>query len=202
MDNIGLRMTWKNGEKIDTNGESSKVLKVRAFLLAQMVMNMPTMWETQVQSLVQEDPLEKGVATNSSILTWRIPWMERPGGLQSMGSPIVRHDWVTSTHTTLHQATTYWDITEALWSRQALGSPLRGGKNLTRQGKSRTLQGQEGINSCGIQATMNGHHQTGAEVMMGSYALHLRKGCDNPTGRGWHPWTVSFSPTTVDSNSE
>ena len=73
MDNIGLRMTWKNGEKIDTNGESSKVLKVRAFLLAQMVMNMPTMWETQVQSLVQEDPLEKGVATNSSILTWRIP---------------------------------------------------------------------------------------------------------------------------------
>ena len=66
-------MTWKNGEKIDTNGESSKVLKVRAFLLAQMVMNMPTMWETQVQSLVQEDPLEKGVATNSSILTWRIP---------------------------------------------------------------------------------------------------------------------------------
>ena len=73
MDNIGLRMTWKNGEKIDTNGESSKVLKVRASLLAQMVMNMPTMWETQVQSLVQEDPLEKGVATNSSILTWRIP---------------------------------------------------------------------------------------------------------------------------------
>ena len=61
------------GKKIDTNGESSKVLKVRAFLLAQMVMNMPTMWETQVQSLVQEDPLEKGVATNSSILTWRIP---------------------------------------------------------------------------------------------------------------------------------
>ena len=61
------------GKKIDTNGESSKVLKVRASLLAQMVMNMPTMWETQVQSLVQEDPLEKGVATNSSILTWRIP---------------------------------------------------------------------------------------------------------------------------------
>ena len=50
------------------------------------------MWETQVQSLGQEDPLEKGTATHSSILACRIPWMEEPGGLQSMGSQTVGHD--------------------------------------------------------------------------------------------------------------
>ena len=50
------------------------------------------MWETQVLSLGQEDPLEKEVATHSSILAWKIPWMEEPGGLKSMGPPRVRHD--------------------------------------------------------------------------------------------------------------
>ena len=49
--------------------------------------------ETQVQSLDGKDPLEKGMATHSSILVWRIPWTEEPGGLQSMGSQRVRHDW-------------------------------------------------------------------------------------------------------------
>ena len=53
---------------------------------AQMVKNLPSVQETQVQSLGQEDPLEKGMATHSSILAWRIPWTEEPGGLQSMGS--------------------------------------------------------------------------------------------------------------------
>ena len=50
------------------------------------------MWETQVQSLGREDPLEKEMATHSSVLAWRIPWMEEPGGLQSMGSQRVVHD--------------------------------------------------------------------------------------------------------------
>ena len=50
-----------------------------------MVKNVPTAWETQVPSLGQEDPLEKGMATRSSIPAWEIPWMEEPGGLQSMG---------------------------------------------------------------------------------------------------------------------
>ena len=54
------------------------------------------MQETWVRSLGQEDPLEKEVATHSSILAWRIPWTEEPGGLQSMGSQRVRHDWATS----------------------------------------------------------------------------------------------------------
>ena len=57
-----------------------------------MVKNLPAMGETQVQSLGQEDSLEKGMATHSSILTWRIPWTEEPGGLQSTGSQRVGHD--------------------------------------------------------------------------------------------------------------
>ena len=55
-------------------------------LVAQMVKNLPAMLENWIQSLGREDPLEKGVATHSSILAWRIPWAEKPGGLQSMGS--------------------------------------------------------------------------------------------------------------------
>ena len=57
-----------------------------------MMKNPPAMQETQVQSLGQEDSLEEGMATHSSILAWRIPWTEEPGGLQSMGSQRVRHD--------------------------------------------------------------------------------------------------------------
>ena len=57
-----------------------------------MVMNLPAMQKTQVQSLGQKDPLEKGMATHSSILAWRIPWIEEPGGLQSMGLQRVGHD--------------------------------------------------------------------------------------------------------------
>ena len=56
-----------------------------ASLVAQMVKNLPAMWETWVRSLGREDPLERGMATHSSILAWRIPWTEEPGGLQSMG---------------------------------------------------------------------------------------------------------------------
>ena len=57
-----------------------------ASLVAQTVKRLPTMQETWVQSLGQEDLLEKEMATHSSILAWKIPWMEEPGGLQSMGS--------------------------------------------------------------------------------------------------------------------
>jgi len=57
-----------------------------------MIKNLPVMQETQVQFLGEEDPLEKEMATHSSILAWRIPWKEEPGGLQSMGSQRVVHD--------------------------------------------------------------------------------------------------------------
>ena len=53
--------------------------------MAQTVKNLPPMWETQVRSLGWEDPLEKEMATHSSIIAWKIPWTEEPGGLQSVG---------------------------------------------------------------------------------------------------------------------
>ena len=64
----------------------------RASLVSQKVKNLPAMQETWVLSLSQEEPLEKGMATLSSILAWEIPWTEEPGGLQSMGLQRVRQD--------------------------------------------------------------------------------------------------------------
>ena len=60
--------------------------------MAQTVKNLSAMQESEVQTLGREDPLEKGKATHSSILVWRIPWAEEPGGLQSMGSQRVGHN--------------------------------------------------------------------------------------------------------------
>ena len=65
--------------------------------VAQMVKNLPAVQETQVRSLGQEDPLEKGMAVHSSVLAWRIPRREEPGGLQSMGSQRVGRDRATLT---------------------------------------------------------------------------------------------------------
>ena len=64
----------------------------QASLVAQIVKNLPTMWETRVQSLGWEDPLEKEMATHSSILAWRIPWTEESGGLPSVGSQRIGHN--------------------------------------------------------------------------------------------------------------
>ena len=69
----------------------------QASLVAQMVKNLPRMWETQVWSSGLELTLEKEMATHSNILAWRIPWTEEPDGLQSTGSKRGRHDWVTDT---------------------------------------------------------------------------------------------------------
>ena len=81
--------------------KNQKLLSVetgkRTFLVAQIVKNLPAIQETQVQSLSLEDPLEKGVATHSSILAWMIPWTEEPGGLQSLGSQRVGHNRATNT---------------------------------------------------------------------------------------------------------
>ena len=63
--------------------------KKRASVVAQTVKNLPAVQETRVRSLGQEDPLEKGMATHSSILACKAPWMEEPGKLQSMGSQTV-----------------------------------------------------------------------------------------------------------------
>ena len=67
-------------------------MHARASQVAQTVKNLPAVQDTQVQSLGQEDPLQKGMATHLSILAWRIKWREEPGGLQSMGSQRVGDD--------------------------------------------------------------------------------------------------------------
>ena len=69
--------------------------------MAQTIKSPPAMRETWVRSLDWEDPLEKGMATHPSLLAWRILWTEAPGGLESMGSQRVRHDWVTQ-HSSAH----------------------------------------------------------------------------------------------------
>ena len=63
-----------------------------ASLVAQMLKNLPAVQDTQVRSLSWEDPLDKEMATHSSVLAWKVPWTEEPGGLQSMGSQRVGHD--------------------------------------------------------------------------------------------------------------
>ena len=65
--------------------------------MAQMVKNLPAVQETLAQILGREDPLKKEMATHSSILAWRTPWTEEPGGVQSMGSQRVGHDRATFT---------------------------------------------------------------------------------------------------------
>ena len=73
----------------------TKPVHVWVSLVAQMVKNLSAKQETQVWSLGQEGPPEKGMATNSSVFAWRIPWIKTPGRLQSMGSQRVEHDWAT-----------------------------------------------------------------------------------------------------------
>ena len=70
--------------------------------MAQTVKHLPTKWETRVQSLDWEDPLEKEMATHSSSLVWRIPWTEEPGRLQSMGSQRVGNVWATLLTSSTH----------------------------------------------------------------------------------------------------
>ena len=77
----------------------SVLILFQASLVAQAVKNLPAMQETRVQSLGWEDPLEKGMATHSSILPWRISWTEEPGRLQFIGLQGVGHDWATNTFT-------------------------------------------------------------------------------------------------------
>ena len=75
-----------------TESDTTEATEQQQQLVAQTVKNLPAMQETWVQSLDWEDPLEKGIASHSSVLAWRIPWTEEPGGLQSMASQRVGHD--------------------------------------------------------------------------------------------------------------
>ena len=82
----------KGGLKFKKTDVIKFTLLIKASLVAQTVKSLLARWETWVRSLGQEDLLEKEMATHSSIIAWRIPWMEEPGRLQSMGSQRIRHD--------------------------------------------------------------------------------------------------------------
>ena len=90
-------------------------LKYTIYVVAQRVKRLPTLWETRVWTLGQEEPLEKEMATHFSTFAWKIPWTEKPGSLQSMGSQRVRHHWATlltylniKKRTQLHPSTENW----------------------------------------------------------------------------------------------
>ena len=82
----------------------------RASLVAQRVKHLPAMQETQVRFLGWEDLLEKEIATHSSNLAWKIPWMEKPGRLQSMGTQRVGHDWATSLYIKINYTRQAYDL--------------------------------------------------------------------------------------------
>ena len=103
-------------------------LALGAALVTQTVKNLPATQETWVQFLGREDPLEKEMATHSSILTWRIPWTEEPGGLQSMLSQRVRQDWWTNYQVQAHSAC----CTRGQWIQEMRGC----GKEETLIGES------------------------------------------------------------------
>ena len=84
---------WETTPKtaLGQQSQDEQLIRGNSSLVAQTVTKLSAVQETRVRSLDLDDPLEEGVATHSSILTWRIPWTEEPGGLQSMGSQRVRH---------------------------------------------------------------------------------------------------------------
>ena len=94
------------------------LMNFRASLVAYMVKNLPAIWETRVWSLGWEDPLEKEMATHSSILAWRILWTEEPGELQSMGSQ--SQTWLGDWHTHKHNEHLHsfqWSATQTWWRK-------------------------------------------------------------------------------------
>ena len=93
-------------------------------LVVQRLKSLPAMWETWVRSLGREDPLEKEMATHSSILAWRIPWMEELGGLQSTGHK------ESDTTERLHSLSFFYDLNNAISSLKRLAQLFPGPKHL------------------------------------------------------------------------
>ena len=93
------RLAWVSLSLPTPDEEEQRPTTPLHFPMAQSVKNLPAKQESQVQSLGRQDPLEKGMATHSSILAWRIPWTEELGRLQSVGSQRVGHNWMTNTFT-------------------------------------------------------------------------------------------------------
>ena len=104
-------------------------LPPRAALMAQTVKNLPTTRETQVQSLGQQDPLEKETATHSSVLAWRIPRTEEPGGLQSTGWQRVRYDLSDLARTHSHKCPSLLGNGTCEWLRTELEAGVQDPKS-------------------------------------------------------------------------
>ena len=118
-ESLSLRNLWLvQGCALDSSGADQRPFLRYAEGFPQAIKCLPTMQEICVQSLGQEDLLEKEMAAHSSILDWKIPWMEEPGGLQSMGSQRVRHGWATSLSLSLSRLCSLWTVEMFAWSSQ------------------------------------------------------------------------------------
>ena len=112
---------WKNNiaqghniNRLESTGSKMADKSTLTSLVAQTVKHLLTMRETRVRSLGWENPLKKEMATHSSTLAWKFPWMEEPGRLQSMGLQRVGHDWATSLHLILNQQAK-WHTQKGPW---------------------------------------------------------------------------------------
>ena len=107
---------WWGHKDLQNGSREYRWSSLKPQLVAQMVKNLPAMWDTWVQSLGGKDPLEREMATYSSVLAWEIPWTEDPGGLQSTGSQRVGPNRVTNTFTFIH----HWGLPWWLSSKKNL----------------------------------------------------------------------------------
>ena len=108
----GKLVTWKPKERKCMVELCTNQIQKSTSLVAQRLKRLPPIRETRVRSLGREDPLEKEMEIHSSILAWRIPWIEKPSRLQSTGSQRVGHDWATSPYLTSPYQ--YWDMVELI----------------------------------------------------------------------------------------
>ena len=124
-----------------------------------MVKNLPAVQKTYIQSLGWEDPLEKEMATHSSILAWRTPWTEKLVGLQSMGSQRVGHDWGTFTHSLIRlRIESYLQ----LWFMTAGGYKA---KSARKKAHGQSLEEtQHQLPRAFSQLSHTGHHSTSSEI--------------------------------------
>ena len=137
----GLSSPWGQGSSI-SGGKSEAQSSISASLVAQLVKNLPAVQETiepRVRSLGQEDPLEKEMATHSSILAWRIPSTEEPGGLWCMGSPEL-----DTSEQGDHQSSVLLVVVQTQWraSPRALALTLSSVFSATWQGAGRPMESQ------------------------------------------------------------
>ena len=123
-----MKPVWYvSGKPLQESFQRRYLLLTMSLLVAQTVKNPPAMQETWVLCLVWEDLLEKEMGIHSSILAWRIPWTEKPGGLQSMGSKRIGHDWVTNSELMLLNCGVGEDSWESLGLQGDPTSPSKGG---------------------------------------------------------------------------